>query len=72
MPKVNIEDLFAELDFPSPMERRRGNRRRTDRRNAKTNVASEMRQGERRRNKRRREDRDLDLVRPDWLERGDS
>jgi hypothetical protein len=72
MPKLHLGNLFAELDFPSPMERRRGNRRRGDRRSAKLNVVSEMRQGDRRRNKRRREDRDLDLLRPDWLERGDS
>jgi len=72
MPKVNLGDLFAELNFSAPKERRRDNRRRADRRNAKTSVASEMRQGDRRRNKRRREDRDLEFLGPEWLERGDS
>ena len=34
MPKAKLEELIAELDFPAPSERRRGNRRYDERRKA--------------------------------------
>jgi hypothetical protein len=73
MPKAKLEDLIAELDFPAPAERRRGNRRFEERRKAHNTVAEDARHGsERRRGKRRREDRDMHIIGPSWLDRGDS
>ncbi len=72
MPKAKLEELIAELDFPTPTERRRGNRRFDERRKAQTAVADEGRHGERRRGKRRREDRDMRIIGPAWLDQGDS
>lgn len=72
MPKAKLEELIAELDYPSPTERRRGNRRFEERRKADTAVADDTRHGERRRGKRRREDRDMQVIRPAWLNQGDS
>ena len=72
MPKAKLEDLIAELDYPSPTERRRGNRRFQERRKAQTAVAGDARHGERRRSKRRREDRDMQIIGPVWLDQGDS
>jgi hypothetical protein len=72
MPKADLERLIAELDFPTPAERRRANRRFGDRRKAQASVAAEARQGERRRGKRRREDRDMRIIGPAWLDKGDS
>lgn len=73
MPKAKLEQLIAELDFPAPSERRRGNRRFDERRKAQKTVAADVRQsGERRRGKRRREDRDMHIIGPSWLDQGDS
>ena len=72
MPKDKLEQLIAELDFPTPTERRRGSRRFGDRRKARAAVASEGRQAERRRGKRRRDDRDMRIIGPAWLDQGDS
>ncbi len=72
MPKAKLEQLIAELDFPTPTERRRGNRRFDERRKAQAAVAGDARQGERRRGKRRREDRDMRIIGPAWLDQGDS
>ena len=73
MPKAKLEQLIAELDYPEPTERRRGNRRFDERRKAQKAVADDTRQGpERRRGKRRREDRDMHFIGPHWLDRGDS
>jgi hypothetical protein len=73
MPKATLEDLIAELDYPSPTERRRGNRRFEERRKGQAAaVADDARHGERRRGKRRREDRDMQIIGPAWLDQGDS
>ena len=72
MPKAKLEELIAELDFPTPTERRRGNRRFDERRKAQGPVADDGRHGERRRGKRRREDRDMRIIGPAWLDQGDS
>jgi hypothetical protein len=72
MPKGKLEELIAELDFPTPTERRRGNRRFDERRKTQTAVADDTRQGQRRRGKRRREDRDMHIIGPAWLDQGDS
>jgi len=73
MPKAKLEQLIAELDYPTPTERRRGNRRSEERRKGHKTVADDARQGsERRRGKRRREDRDMHIIAPHWLDQGDS
>jgi hypothetical protein len=72
MPKAKLEELIAELEFPTAAERRRGSRRFTERRNSQTEVSRDARQGERRRGKRRREDRDMRIIGPAWLDQGDS
>ncbi len=72
MPKAKLVELIAELDYASPTERRRGNRRFEERRKARAAVADDARHGERRRSKRRREDRDMQIIGPAWLDQGDS
>jgi len=72
MPKAKLEELIAELEFPTAAERRRGSRRYAERRKGQEAVAGDTRQGERRRGKRRREDRDLRIIGPAWLDQGDS
>ena len=73
MPKAKLEELIAELDFPTPSERRRGESPLTTsgakpRPQSRTMPAT----GERRRGRRRREDRDMQLIGPAWLDQGDS
>lgn len=72
MPKAKLEELIAELDYPSPTERRRGNRRFQERRKAQIAVPDDARNGDRRRGRRRREDRDMRIIGPAWLDQGDS
>lgn len=72
MPKLKPFDFVDELDYPTPAERRRANRRGAERRRSQHTVASDVRVGDRRRHRRRREDRDFQFIRPAWLDEGDS
>jgi hypothetical protein len=64
--KVTPVDIDDELDFITPIDRRRGSRRGAQRRRAQLDVSTDTRQGERRRHRRRREDREQAFLGPAW------